>query len=225
MTQRKVPDQRRRDLARIHLAAKELGMDDEQYRAMLWTVARVESAADLDAVGRRAVLAHLASHKQARRQPHYPGAPHNLGRDEQLLKIEALLAEMRLPWRYADSIARRMWGIERTAWVRSPEHKRGIITALIKRRDKLVAEARDGREAERDFRRRNAQELRRQAEAAIAQPGARVLIVFPRGVSSRIKGFPNGELLCENADGSRVFAFNARRVIAALDAIQEVPKP
>lgn len=52
-------DLRRRDLAVIHLAAKQLGLDDETYRAMLWTVARVRSAADLDFAGRAKVLTHM----------------------------------------------------------------------------------------------------------------------------------------------------------------------
>lgn len=53
------PDPRRRDLAAIHIAAKQLGLDDDAYRALLREVAGVESARDLDAAGRRAVLARL----------------------------------------------------------------------------------------------------------------------------------------------------------------------
>lgn len=51
------------ELGKIHKAAAELGMiqrgDDATYRTMLWTVARVRSAADLDATGRQKVLEHL----------------------------------------------------------------------------------------------------------------------------------------------------------------------
>lgn len=143
---------RRAELARIHMLAKELGMDREQYEAVLWTVARVDSAAALDADGRRRVLDHLAG-RQRGAKPRYPGAPHNLAEDEQLQKIEALLAEMKLPWRYADSIAQRMWGIERVAWVRDPKRKAGIITALIRRRNRLKG----GAEPERAHQRRRAQ--------------------------------------------------------------------
>lgn len=46
-------------LAQIHIAKKELGLDDETYRAMLWTCARVHSSADLDHAGRAKVLDHL----------------------------------------------------------------------------------------------------------------------------------------------------------------------
>lgn len=153
MAKKRQPNRRNAELARIHLVAKELGMDREQYEAMLWTVARVETAAELDGAGRRGVLDHLSSHQRARRKPYYPGVPHNIESDAQLQKIEALLTEMGLPWSYADSIARRMWNIERTAWLRSPEHKRGIITALIRRRDKQVGEDRAARQAERAHRR------------------------------------------------------------------------
>jgi len=42
---------RRAQLAKIHIAKKELGLDDETYRSMLWTIARVRSASDLDSHG------------------------------------------------------------------------------------------------------------------------------------------------------------------------------
>lgn len=59
---RPTPD-RNVDLAKIHMAAGQLGLirpgDDSTYRAMLWSVGRVHSAKDLDAGGRQAVLTHL----------------------------------------------------------------------------------------------------------------------------------------------------------------------
>jgi len=64
MTQR-TPAQRARavELAKIHIAAQQLGlrteMDDSAYRDVLWCVARVRSAKDLDAGGRQAVLQHF----------------------------------------------------------------------------------------------------------------------------------------------------------------------
>lgn len=50
---------RARDLAAIHATVKQLGMDDDTYRDMLWTVARERSAGDLDFAGRKRVLEHL----------------------------------------------------------------------------------------------------------------------------------------------------------------------
>jgi len=53
------PDHRRRELAQIHIAKKQLGMDDATYRDMLWACARVRSSGDLDYAGRQRVLEHL----------------------------------------------------------------------------------------------------------------------------------------------------------------------
>lgn len=52
---------RNNDLAMIHIAKKDLGLDDDTYRDMLWTVARVRSSADLDFSSRIKVLEHLKS--------------------------------------------------------------------------------------------------------------------------------------------------------------------
>lgn len=50
---------RNNDLAMIHIAKKDLGLDDDTYRDMLWTVARVRSSKDLDFSSRIKVLEHL----------------------------------------------------------------------------------------------------------------------------------------------------------------------
>ena len=52
-------DIRNRELAQIHIAKAALGLDEETYRDMLWTVARVRTAAELDWGGRKRVLEHL----------------------------------------------------------------------------------------------------------------------------------------------------------------------
>lgn len=50
---------RNAEIAQIHIAKTQLGLDDDTYRAILWTVARVRSAKDLDWVGRKALLEHF----------------------------------------------------------------------------------------------------------------------------------------------------------------------
>jgi len=51
------------ELAKIHIGATDRRLiqpgDDSAYRDMLWSIARVRSAAQLDAAGREAVLKHL----------------------------------------------------------------------------------------------------------------------------------------------------------------------
>lgn len=61
MTVPRMMPARNNHLAMIHIAAQQLGMDDETYRDMLYSVARVRTAKDLDMAGREAVLRHLAA--------------------------------------------------------------------------------------------------------------------------------------------------------------------
>lgn len=49
----------RADLAKIHIAKKELGLCNDTYRAMLRNIAGVESAKDLNNMGIAKVLTHL----------------------------------------------------------------------------------------------------------------------------------------------------------------------
>ncbi|MES1936706.1 gp16 family protein [Salinisphaera hydrothermalis] len=133
---------RRAELAKIHIAKKELNLDDGAYRTLLWTVAHVRSSKDLDQRGRRAVLDHLKSRGWKPKAKRAGKRPHNQEREPMLAKIEALLADQSLPWSYADALASHMYSVERVAWLRNPDHLRGVIAALDKRARR--EEAHDG---------------------------------------------------------------------------------
>ena len=117
-------DQRNTDLAKIHIAKKQIGMDDDAYRDMLQMVAGVDSAADLDARGRREVIAHLqkAGFKPAGgKGQKFPGKPDfkklsGTGKLAMIKKIEAYLAEAKRPWSYAHNTAKKMHGMQRIEW-------------------------------------------------------------------------------------------------------------
>lgn len=131
-------DQRNRDLAKIHVAIKQLCMDRETYEQMLWTLCRVRSSKQLDSHGRSKILQHLTTLGFRSKNPNkksYPGRPKNTDQDAQLKKIEALLADMKLPWSYADALAQQMHGINKVAWLREVEHKQSVIVALSKRQE------------------------------------------------------------------------------------------
>lgn len=127
---------RSKDLAKIHMAKKDLGLDDDAYRDALWTVARVRSAKDLDEAGRRKVIAHFVacgwkSQSRIEKRKGYPGRPANCDKHPQLRKIEALLTDARRPWSYADAMAKRMFDKDKVAFCNSEEWH-NIIAALTK---------------------------------------------------------------------------------------------
>lgn len=119
------------ELARIHCAKRDLGLDDETYRALLEQVAGQRSAAELDAAGRRAVLDHLTNLLKRSGRPTYRRRPTNMRHKPMLTKIEAYLAEAGRPWSYADAIAKRQCGVERVQWC-TDEQLRAIIAALYR---------------------------------------------------------------------------------------------
>lgn len=104
-------------LAQIHIAAKQLGMDEATYRDMLWGVARVRSAKDLDHAGRERVLEHLrrCGFKPAPPRKPTPGRPRNMDhptRGPMLRKVEALLLSAGRPWAYANGMVQHMFGVD-----------------------------------------------------------------------------------------------------------------
>lgn len=136
MNARKPDGRRNKLLARVHIAKKALGLDEDTYRSMLMNSWRAQSAAELD----DGTLENLArslerSSGTAPRPQSYPGRPRNMDRSgsrgEQLGKIEALLAEAKYPWSYADTLAARICKVQRIAWVETDDLYK-IIAALVK---------------------------------------------------------------------------------------------
>lgn len=132
------PDARRAELAKIHIAMKQLGMDRDTYEAMLWTIARVKSAGDLNSEGRQQVLEHMKSRgfkpvqkkapKYASQRGSKPAVPAD--RQGQIGKIEALLADAGRPWEYVEGMARRMGHVDALRFC-TPEQLGKLIAALV----------------------------------------------------------------------------------------------
>lgn len=122
-------------LAQIHIARKELALDEETYRQMIATVTGGKrSCAHCTVAELHKIVQHMKDRgfkaKPRKRVAQHPGTPHNLDREPMLQKIEALLAELRAPWSYADAIAKRQYKVERVAWLRTVEQYTGVIAAL-----------------------------------------------------------------------------------------------
>ncbi len=128
-------DSRRNDLAKIHIAKKDLGLDDETYREMLLNVAGVTSSAQLDEEGRKKILRHFEQHgykfhhKSAKASGmHLPASPE---RASYLSMIGSLLTSLEKPWSYADSIARHVYKVDKVRWLK-PEQLKVVMVLLMK---------------------------------------------------------------------------------------------
>lgn len=145
-------DFRRSELAKIHIAAKQLfGDDEEAYRDMLESVAGVRSAARLDEAGRRKVIEHVkacgaefapARKSGLKRNPPAPPPETEL----QIRKIRAMLAEDGLPDAYAEAILKRQCSHPHRVplqWANS-EQLRGVIAALAKRKERIEKRSAEG---------------------------------------------------------------------------------
>lgn len=136
-------NEQRKDIQLIHIAKQQLGMEDETYRDMLWSVARVKSSTSLDYAGRKKVLDHMKAcgfkplNKNA-------GKPANVKADLAPLmgKIGALLADMKLPWAYLTAsrdgtpcMLKRIAGVDKLEWA-SAEQLQALVAALVKRQAK-----------------------------------------------------------------------------------------
>lgn len=127
---------RNAELAKIHLLAKSAGLDDDAYRDVLERLTGQRSAAKLTEGQRARVLDHLQ--KLTGSQKTFPGRPHNITRTDRspmLRKVEALLADQKLPWDYADGIAKQMFRVERMAFCDETQ-LRAVVAALSKRQQK-----------------------------------------------------------------------------------------
>lgn len=124
---------RRSQLAQIHIARKDLGLDEDTYRAMLMDVAGVASSADLTAKGRRDVLARFESKGWKNKKHRAPEV--TAEKAPYIRKIGALLADMKLSWSYANGIAKQMFKKQRVQWCEA-EQLRAVVAALAKEQTK-----------------------------------------------------------------------------------------
>lgn len=139
----KKTDVRTRELAQIHIAKKDLGLDDETYRAMLWTVARVHSSADLDFHSRKRVLQHLKERGWTNKPARKANTLRPLASDDQSRKIRALWLDLHATGKVADpselalvSYVKRITGIDSLQWLPSYQASR-VIETLKKWQDRI----------------------------------------------------------------------------------------
>ena len=137
------PDQKRRDIAKIQIARKELAMDEDSYRQMLQSVAGVTSSTKLSARGRAKVLHRLL---QLGWKPKTSARPRRrvTAQEPQDKKIRALwldLAQMGVVRdRSEQALARyvkRQTGVEALDWLNGRQAEK-VIEALKAWRKRFI---------------------------------------------------------------------------------------
>jgi len=125
----KTNEQRRRLLAQVHIAAKELGLDEETYRAVLKRIAGVSSAAEASDAGLRAVLDAFARRGWKRRRFRPSNKPH-------VRKVWAMWGELKRRGVWRDrrrsslrAFVKRQTGIDNPEWL-TPRDAEAVIEAL-----------------------------------------------------------------------------------------------
>lgn len=123
----------------IKAAWRATGLDDDAYRAMLRNVADVASTTALDMAGADKVLDHI--NRQTGHVTRHPGKPGRVRPEcaELITKVEALLADMKLPWQYGLTILKHngadAWGFA------TADQMRNVVTALVVEQEKRLTEA------------------------------------------------------------------------------------
>jgi phage gp16-like protein len=133
------PKARRAAIAKIHIFVKQIGMEDEDYRAMLVNIGRVKprpgeqpSSTQLTEAGINAVIARLIELGAQPTRPKRAGKKSRMPESKAALmeKVDALLAEARRPMAYADALAKRMFKVDRAAWCNARQ-LRGVVGELM----------------------------------------------------------------------------------------------
>lgn len=109
---------RNRDLAAIHVAAKNLGWSRDEYRDILRAVCRVDSSAQLDFTGRKQWLAHLRACEKTLR-------PAWSGQQRLVWSLWQRLADARLV-EHRELSALTVWlkrqtGVDRLEWLKGQQ--------------------------------------------------------------------------------------------------------
>lgn len=122
----------------IHAACRSAGIETEERRRIQKELTGKTSLSDMSYAEVNCVLDHL---NKAAGYQESTGKPKSVSTDPQLQKIEALLADMKLPWAYihrskfGPTMVKRLTGKDRIEWA-DAAGKQAVITALVKRQQK-----------------------------------------------------------------------------------------
>lgn len=123
----------------IHAACRSAGIDDDARRSLQLQITGKASLSEMSYAEVNQVLSHFNSAAGYHAQD---GKPKDIDADPPLQKIEALLADMKLPWAYihrskaGPTMVKRLTGKDRIEWA-DATGKQAVIAALVKRQQKV----------------------------------------------------------------------------------------
>jgi phage gp16-like protein len=131
-------------LAVVHIAKKETGMTEEEYRALLAGVG-VDSSKDLKGwqfdrvMARFEALGFRTTSTRRRKAKGLPG-----GKADTVRKIEAIILDMGLSWAYVDSIAKKRFGVDAVQWLEYEDLRKVLQMMIIHQKRRKGATACSG---------------------------------------------------------------------------------
>ncbi|MCP3941427.1 MAG: DUF1018 domain-containing protein [Desulfobacteraceae bacterium] len=134
----------RNQLAVIHIAKKQVGMSEEEYRDLLSSVS-VTSSKKLNSKTFTIVMNQFeqlgfktkSKTRAKRKVSNMPDKKQPL-----MKKLEAIILDMGKSWRYVDAIAKRRFDVEAAQWLEVPELRKLVqmMTIYQKRQQKKEME-------------------------------------------------------------------------------------
>ena len=135
-------------IAKIHIAKKDLAMDDDTYRDVLHRVTGKNSCKDMTLNELKAVIKDLKrlgfTVKTVQSKPKHGTKPTTTPEREAMLgKIEAMLADMNLHWNYVHAMSKNMFGVDFVHWLDAQKtHK--VVQALAVYQNRKAKEQETG---------------------------------------------------------------------------------
>jgi phage gp16-like protein len=128
----------RKRIALLHIARAQIGMSDEDYRAMLGSFG-VASSVDLSTRQFAQVMDRMKAGGFEGRSDGPPGAPRIPSVETQkrrmIVKMDQVLGEIGAGFEYADGMARRMFDVEKVQWLEVGQLYK-VLQALMIHRDR-----------------------------------------------------------------------------------------
>lgn len=138
-------------MAKIHIAKKDLGLDDGTYRDVLWRVTGQRSCKDMTIAQLQDVVKDMEkSGFKPKSAPKHGKKPSVVGKREPLMgKIHAMLTDMGLHWNYAHGMADKMFSIKRLQWLNDSQlYKLTQALSVHQKREARKAASNERKKAE-----------------------------------------------------------------------------